>query len=1313
MKGNITLEGGQVTSTSDTNGFYFTGSNHKTLTVSIALSADVAQRFFVNSNVISFDEIYNGTMAQVTVGGAIPTRFGYSIWPATGNVIKDVTIDNSAGVSLNYGKSINSNLYLTNGVLNNSTKILAFNTGSTIHRTGGSISNTPTFNGLMHVNYPSYSVGLTTGNEIPTATDKLNNLTISNEYGIKADRDFTVNGILALNANNPDETSGLLDMVISYGDYATRVSPFPAYDEEDPPNPTDPISNNSTNQYNNLNSYVLGMGSLATITGSADVTGKIKRNHTFISGTPYSFGNTNTQLTFTSIAGSTLPSSIVVVATKGNKGLHADKDGNDSYRGDGTQPNTKAAVKRLYQVLRTGGTTATRMTIRLAYDTNALNGNNADNLVLWDHHLPYGGISPHEHGQTNRTSNYVELTGHGLFYLAQENDTAFTKYWMIAEKETSDIIWIGAVPGGSWDVLSNWSDGLARTGTDKIVIPSDASYQYELILSDNESVGTIEVKPGGKFTLKEGKTLTINGGPAVNGGAGSWNNQGIFVSEDNSTVLFNYANATISGSGDFYNLQVASEADLRVSGETNIKIKNNLNILGKMDAVTEHNTISFIGANQSIPVPISGIKTGYHNLIVSQSSGEATLLGNTRIGGMLTLTNGNLNVGNNTLSLEGEYLGGNVNFLKTIQGSPLEIKNMGGGTFNLPDFTEINNLSFNAPFSSFNVTQNATLYGNLTIENSMLNLNDKSLNRNVLGGTLTLGESSYLKIGGSNGLPQNFTTHSIQSSSTVEYAGGDQEITEPTTGQKYGNLILSETGTKKLPETVNKIEISENLTLQNNAALLLDTTKTLVISKRLINLSGSALFKDRSSLVQIDNLTNEGIVTYQRNTRELKHLDFVYWGAMVNNRMIKDIWMTNASESFYQFNAASNSWTLLSGNTLMTPGRGYIARARYISGGWPINNVFPLPPGVPIYQANFTNTPNNGNIIVDISADKHNLLGNPYPSAIDMEEFMKQGEESVEDGPFLPTYYIWTQTTPITNNSYTGNDYAYYNAATSTATSVADFTPNKYLNAGQAFFIKTKATAPAQVLFNNEQRVINQNDNFTKPGNSKSEKNIVSSVMDRYWLNLKNSIQDYKQIAIVHLSKATNEYDQLLESPAFNGNANMNFFSLVGTSRIGIQARASMITQDEFLLGFQASIAGTYQIELAKKEGIFDTHPIYLEDMLTNQVHNLQSGVYSFSTSAGLFLSRFKIKYEDVNLGTNPMELQNLVAYFNNQTLFVKTSGEILEKVEIYDIQGRLLQSLDKIQSIYLEKNLLLANQVVIIKIKTTDGKTGTKKLIY
>jgi hypothetical protein len=119
----------------------------------------------------------------------------------------------------------------------------------------------------------------------------------------------------------------------------------------------------------------------------------------------------------------------------------------------------------------------------------------------------------------------------------------------------------------------------------------------------------------------------------------------------------------------------------------------------------------------------------------------------------------------------------------------------------------------------------------LSVANAQLNLSDKTFHRNTAGGTLTLGSNGYLKIGGTNGLPQNYSTHSIHNTSAVEYAGSNQEISLPATSQKYGYLILSEAGTKKFPEAVSRIDVEQNLTIQSSAAFELDSEKNLVVRK--------------------------------------------------------------------------------------------------------------------------------------------------------------------------------------------------------------------------------------------------------------------------------------------------------------------------------------------------------------------------------------------------------------------------------------------------------------------------------------------------
>ena len=459
----------------------------------------------------------------------------------------DVTISINAILNLTLSENTRiKSLTVTNG--NNDVSLVAlspynFEISSNIANTGN----------VSFGNNTSVILNGTSGFQtIGSFNDKtliFNNLQISNTSGVKANVNVQVNGVLNLSAANPDPTNGLLDMVISYGDYANG-----AYTSDLNYNIIDPTALTTSNTalkdnsstYNNLNSYVLFLGESATTNGIGDVTGKIRRTN-FVSGTTYTFGNLNTQLTFTSVGGSSMPTQITVVSTRGIEGLHVDKTN---------------AVKRMYQILRTGGESATRFTVRFPYDDTELNGNtNEDNLVLWDHHIPYSGITPHEHGKTSNSNinNYVELSEHGFYYLAMENDSNFTKFWMISNSITTVPTWLGATNNGSWTSASNWSSGVVPSSATSIIIPNTMSTAYDpdiANLASNITIGTMEIQTGGIVSMGD-KTITLTGGPAINGGRGTWINSGNFDA-GTGTVVFDYTDATISGTTIFNNLTINS-----------------------------------------------------------------------------------------------------------------------------------------------------------------------------------------------------------------------------------------------------------------------------------------------------------------------------------------------------------------------------------------------------------------------------------------------------------------------------------------------------------------------------------------------------------------------------------------------------------------------------------------------------------------------------------------------------------------------------------------------------------------------------------
>lgn len=125
------------------------------------------------------------------------------------------------------------------------------------------------------------------------------------------------------------------------------------------------------------------------------------------------------------------------------------------------------------------------------------------------------------------------------------------------------------------------------------------------------------------------------------------------------------------------------------------------------------------------------------------------------------------------------------------------------GTFTLPDnFYQFNNLIVleNALTTG---TSGLQIDGDLTINSdATLDAGSTSVYRTNAGGTLTINDGGWLKIGGTNMMPGGFSTHVIGSSSTIEYNGSNQTISQLNSSENYGNLIISGTGTKQITANI-------------------------------------------------------------------------------------------------------------------------------------------------------------------------------------------------------------------------------------------------------------------------------------------------------------------------------------------------------------------------------------------------------------------------------------------------------------------------------------------------------------------------------
>lgn len=529
-----------------------------------------------------------------------------------------------------------------------------------------------------------------------------------------------------------------------------------------------------------------------------------------------------------------------------------------------------------------------------------------------------------------------------------------------------------------------------------------------------------------------------------------------------------------------------------------------------------------------------------------------------------------------------------------------------------------------------------------------------------------------------------------------------------------GNIIINANGNAKI------------VNLTNTTALTISSGNTLTVVDE-INVGANSNFtiQDNGSLVQENNTTNTGNITLIRNSKRMKRYDFTYWSSPVAAQNLDAVSPMTLFDKYFSWNPATGAWITHSTDTVtMKVGRGYIIRApQYFSITTPSN-----------FTANFIGTPNNGEISYSnfqgsATAQMWNLIGNPYPSAIDMDLFISDPDNTEVGGAI----YVWTHNTPALDNgsgtfSYKSNDYAVYNSSGGIATAAPNdpndttdaddnnSTPiNGHVAAGQSFFIR--GLASGTVKFKNSMRIAGNNSNFYRPGTSDPAENWQTTGKHRFWVNIRNNQGAFNQALVGYIEGATNDIDRLYDAELLGGNY-VTIYSLFNQNKLTIQGKALPFDSSDVIpLGYKVTIAGTFNISLGAFDGLFEGQDVFLKDNLLNTIHNLKNSAYNFTSAIGTFDNRFEIVYENETLSTdNPeINLESIFIYKNSNSTIAVNSGQILiEEIKVYDIAGRLLsqeKNINKANAII--KNLPETHQVLIVEVVSVNGFKTTKKIIF
>lgn len=171
-------------------------------TIEMADGSSISRATGTISNAPSFagvvDLRYTSSTSSVTTGPEMP---------ATASALRDLTIFSSGqtvmlddDIVVNGALTLSSGTFDNDGVDNDYTMTMA--DGSSIRRATADLTAVPGFAGMVDMEYISTVGHVTTGPEMPTAANVINNLSILGTQGVTLGSDITVNGTLTVDGSD-------------------------------------------------------------------------------------------------------------------------------------------------------------------------------------------------------------------------------------------------------------------------------------------------------------------------------------------------------------------------------------------------------------------------------------------------------------------------------------------------------------------------------------------------------------------------------------------------------------------------------------------------------------------------------------------------------------------------------------------------------------------------------------------------------------------------------------------------------------------------------------------------------------------------------------------------------------------------------------------------------------------------------------------------------------------------------------------------------------------------------------------------------
>ncbi|HAJ98622.1 MAG TPA: hypothetical protein DCM62_01215 [Bacteroidales bacterium] len=505
-----------------------------------------------------------------------------------------------------------------------------------------------------------------------------------------------------------------------------------------------------------------------------------------------------------------------------------------------------------------------------------------------------------------------------------------------------------------------------------------------------------------------------------------------------------------------------------------------------------------------------------------------------------------------------------------------------------------------------------------------------------------------------------------------------------TTTINGGTLVLNRTAGNALP-AANSVEV-------NNGGTLRITGGPQTLASLTVNAGGSVVVESGASLVVTGTITNNagigGLVihsgasllhntanvaaTMQRNILSDNGWRFI--SSPMAAQPIRPIFVPAGTTlptdfDFFRFDQshATLPWVNIraAGNALnagfetnFALGRGYLVQ--YGTAYTPLRS--------------FEGTLNQGDISVPLAFTTNNtwagwnLLGNPYPSAIDWNLAVRTG--------FADNFaYIYNPTLGV------GGGYETVNGAT----------PGALIAPNQGFFVL--ASTAGTFTFTNAMRTSGTVAFKSEP--------VVENMVLRL---SQGDFYNQTTLALLHDSRWERDRNDALKFFSFNS-AMPQLFSLSADQvQLAINSVPTVNQSSEFTLGLRAPATAQYTLSLQTSNGSFDQRDVFVRDLLTGAVHNLrQNPQFTFHATHGDHEARFKVSFTQPTTVGNLPQGTTAIYVYNNILHLNFSSDESNRLLQVFDISGRVVKS-QRLQD-GASQSIPLALEMGTYIVRITDSK--------